>query len=232
MIEINLLPPEYLKRRQLQKFIILVSLGGILSLLIVGFLFAAVKTNEQVVRERLERIRTEGKERVEGLKKEVEKFKPILEQLAKLEEEKKELKKRVEVIRNLIEEQPSWARILYEVSKALPPNIWLSRLNKTEVGEKAVLMMNGYSLTQTVDIAEFMENLDRSPLFEKVSFTIISREEMEGQEVMSFEIKCALKGFKVKKKKPPEKAVGKVTPGAPPAVPPGAPLPSPYQQRR
>jgi type IV pilus assembly protein PilN len=181
MIKINLLPQEMVRRKKIGSFIIFVSMCGLLGILICIFLFFPIIKEVELTQSQLTLV-----------KGEVSQCQSRLSELKKLENERVELRSRLEAIKGLAIDRGYWPRVLYTISKSLPPNIWLTRLNKAVQGKEDILIIEGSSLTQTVDIARFIENLNNSPLLREVRFLTLSKRMIGGTEVSDFKISCKL----------------------------------------
>lgn len=181
MIEVNLLPPELLKRKEIKYFVIFVSICGLLALLVCFFLSFGVKNEIKMAQNRLVSVQERSKER-----------QIVMKELEEWKRKKVDLESRFKAMMNLVARKSSSPRILYEISRCLPGNIWLTGLTKDIQGKEEIITIQGNSLTQAVDIARFMENLDNSSLFKEINLYSISREKTTG--VMRFKIICKLRG--------------------------------------
>ncbi len=181
MIKVNLLPPEMVRRKRIGSFAIFVSICGLLGILISIFLFLPITKEVELTQSKLTSV-----------KKEVSRYQSVLGELKKLENERTELRSRLEAISSLAVNHSYWPEVLYVISKSLPPNIWLTRLNKATQEGEDLLIIEGSSLTQAVDIAKFMKNLSNCSLFKEVRFLTLSKRIMEGREIADFKISCKL----------------------------------------
>lgn len=181
MIEVNLLPPELLKRKEIKYFIIFVSTCGLLTILVCFFLSFGVKNEVNMAQKRLISVQEKSRER-----------QLVIKELEEWKRKKADFESRFKAMTNLVTSKSSGPRILYEISKCLPENLWLTELIKDVQEKEEIITIQGSSLSQTVDIAKFMENLDNSSLFEKISLYSISREEITG--IAKFKITCKLRG--------------------------------------
>jgi len=75
--------------------------------------------------------------------------------------------------------------VLYEISRSLPDSIWLTRLAKNIEG-KDQLTIEGSTLNQTTDIGKFMDNLNKSSLFQEMTISVVSKGNIEKTEIMAF----------------------------------------------
>jgi len=180
MIEVNLLPPELLKRKEIKYFIIFVSTCGLLTILVCFFLSFGVKDEVNMAQKRLISVQEKSREQ-----------QSVIKELEEWKRKKADLESRFKAMTNLVIRRSSGPRILYEMSRCLPENIWLTGLIKDIQGKEEIITIQGSSLSQAVDIARFMENLNNSSLFKEINLSSISREETTG--IAKFKITCKLR---------------------------------------
>jgi type IV pilus assembly protein PilN len=86
----------------------------------------------------------------------------VIQQVQEFEQRKAQLSQRVVLIEDLRKEQKGPVHMLDEISKALPPMLWL-----TEVKQVAAdVVIDGTSTTQT-GVSDFVNNLEGSGYFKK-----------------------------------------------------------------
>ena len=183
MIRVNLLPSKLIEKKKVGAFVIFVSISILFAILICVLLFLPLREKIQAARQRLE---------FEQLT--LRKYQPILQKLEELKREESELQARLTSIENLIVSRSPWSQVLYEISRALPEKIWLTELTKEPQGKQQIIMIQGSSLSKTIDIGKFMENLTKSPLFAEVALLRMAKRIIDKREVMDFTINCKLRG--------------------------------------
>jgi len=183
LIRINLLPRELIKKKKVSAFVVFVSISILFSILICVLFFLPLRDELQVAKRRLE---------LEQLT--LRKYQPILQKLEKLKREESELQARLNAIENLIVSRSPCSQVLYEISRALPEKTWLTELTEETQGKEQILTIQGSSLSKTIDIGKFMENLTKSSLFVEVVLLTMTKRTIDKREVMDFTINCKLKG--------------------------------------
>jgi type IV pilus assembly protein PilN len=183
LIRINLLPRELIEKKKIGAFVVFVSISSLFSVLICVLLFLPLRDELQAAKRRLELERLT-----------LRKYRPILQELEELKREESELQARLSSVENLIVSRSPWSQVLYEISRALPEKIWLTELTKETQGKEQILAIEGSSLSKTIDIGKFMENLTKSPLFTEVALLGMTKRAMDKREVMDFAISCKLRG--------------------------------------
>ena len=87
-------------------------------------------------------------------------LRPYIEKVEELERKRDVLKHRIEVIRQLKDNQRGPVRIMDEVSRALPELVWLESMNL----KGDVLTLKGQAMDENA-VANYISNLDASPFF-------------------------------------------------------------------
>lgn len=186
MIRINLLPVREVRqrlaaRRQLQFSIVL-----ILATIAGGAWFYTVQNQE------LHTNRT-ALARLDAQLKALDK---IIKEVQQYQSQKALLEQKVEVIGGLKKNQRRPARLLDEVSRSLPDQIWLISVKESAQAYQIV----GKSF-DNVGIAAFMENLERSAAFAGVELVESKSETLQGRQVVAFTVTARLAGPAGSKKK-------------------------------
>jgi type IV pilus assembly protein PilN len=93
---------------------------------------------------------------------EKQRLKPILDRVADFEDRKKQLSQRVVLIEELRKGQTGPVHILDQISRSLPPMLWLTGVRQI-AGD---VLIDGNSTTQT-GVSDFVMNLEQSGYFRK-----------------------------------------------------------------
>ncbi len=183
MIKINLLPKEEQKRRAPIKMNnILAIMGAVLLLAGMGYGWFWLNGTVQRVQDDIRNRQAELK-RFEDLAKDVEKYKA----------EKKRLEERIKAIDVLMAARGGPSRLLDEVSKALPNEVWLTSVSRT--GKKVDIA--GISFTN-LGVANFMTNLgNASSVLSNVDLVESAKATVEQVPVERFSITAEIKEPKV-----------------------------------
>lgn len=127
-------------------------------------------------------------------------LKSIIAQVQDFEEQKAQLQQRVELIEQLRKEQTGPVHMLDEISRSLPPMLWLTQIKQTPNSNE--VLIDGRSNTLT-SISDFVGGLEQSGYFQK-SIEIVSTSSDTSQaaekaaaastgEVIKFQIKAVFK---------------------------------------
>lgn len=102
--------------------------------------------------------------------REVEKLRPILEEVKSFKAKQRELERKITVINDLTLKQEGPVQIMDRVSRALPDLVWLNTMNFR--GRTVDLVGTAFN---TNAIASFIENLDKVPEFREPDTNDIAR---------------------------------------------------------
>ena len=165
MIRINLLAAERDKSKKKavtlgtagQKLTIGCSLILILAVLFIGWRYWALsRDSNQIDAE------------IAAAQQETTRLHSVIQQVQQFEQRKAQLQQRVVLIEQLRKGQTGPVHMLDQISKALPPMVWLNELKQAG----ADVTIDGKSTTQT-GVSEFVSNLEASGYFKR-SVEIVS----------------------------------------------------------
>jgi type IV pilus assembly protein PilN len=146
MIKINLLPrEERVRRAPVHTMMILAAVGGAILLLAMAYGWYWLNGEVGRLEAAIQQARTDLK-RFDDLAKQVEKYRA----------EKKRLEDKIKIIETLVAAQRGPVRILDDVSRALPSEVWLTALGRT--GNR--LEISGIAFSN-FNVAALMTNLSK-----------------------------------------------------------------------
>ena len=165
MIRINLLAAEREKSKKKavtlgtagQKLTVGCSLILILAVLFIGWRYWALSRDSNQIDAEFA-----------AAQQETTRLHSVIQQVQQFEQRKAQLQQRVVLIEQLRKGQTGPVHMLDQISKALPPMVWLSELKQNG----ADVAIDGKSTTQT-GVSEFVANLEASGYFKR-SVEIIS----------------------------------------------------------
>ena len=100
--------------------------------------------------------RDEVREEVAAAEEEVERLKPILEEVEQFKRDMADLERKIDVITDLKNQQTGPVRVMDAVSRALPELLWLDQMNVSASN----IRITGRAFNVNA-ISNFIENLDR-----------------------------------------------------------------------
>jgi type IV pilus assembly protein PilN len=114
----------------------------------------------------------------------------IIEQVQQFEQRRTQLQQRVALIEQLRRDQTGPVHMLDQISRALPPMVWLRTLRQEEDGASVTIEGRGTTLT---GLSDFVANLEASGYFRR-SVEIVSSEtepaSRDGGEIIRFTIRA------------------------------------------
>jgi type IV pilus assembly protein PilN len=203
MIRINLLAAERTPKKKAiafqtgQKLVIGCSLILVLALLFIGWRFWA-----------LSRESTQLDLEIAAAQQETTRLHSIIQQVQQFEQRKAQLQQRVTLIEQLRKGQTGPVHMLDQISRALPPMLWLLELKQT--GDS--VQLDGRCSTLT-GLSEFVTNLEASGYFKRSVEIINTQVESVSTppgELIKFSIKAQ---FQTPDPKPAGTAAGAKTGG-------------------
>lgn len=182
MIKINLLPQEERKRRQpVGSKKILGILGGVVALAGMGYGWWWLSGIVDDLQDQIKKAQADLK-RYEELAKQVDKF----------QADKKRLEEKIKIIQTLVASQGGPVKLLDELSRALPNDMWLTGMNRS--GKK--LDLSGIAFSN-FSVANFMTSLSQiSALIQTVDLVVSEKATVEQVPVERFTITVELKEVK------------------------------------
>jgi type IV pilus assembly protein PilN len=171
MIRINLLPVRELKKQALLRQQ-LYTFGAVIGVVLIG-----VGTIWMIDIRAIAQVEAEKA----GLQAELERLKPIVDEVNALDRREKMLNTRIETIQRLRSNQRGPVRVLDELSRNLPEQAWLEAIDENA----GVYKVAGYALTNFA-VADLLRNLQGSKEF--ISVDLISSEQavIAAREVKKF----------------------------------------------
>ncbi|MCX7857892.1 MAG: PilN domain-containing protein [Deltaproteobacteria bacterium] len=171
MIKINLLPVPEKKPSftfDVVTFLVLLSV----SLVIFGISYYSTKN-------RISDIQRQ----IEEKKKQISSLEGTYREYMAMEKDKREIQKRLTVVKTIKKGRALPARILYDITNVTKESIWLKSLKKTD----AKLTIEGRAI-ENESVADFMEQLSRLPYMRNVELVNVEETVEEGLAVRKFVI--------------------------------------------
>ncbi|MFH1352049.1 MAG: PilN domain-containing protein [bacterium] len=159
MLRINLLPYEIEKKAAARKQVFLASVAGaVVVFIFVGcFLLRVAK---------IVSLKKESEKAASELKKYDEELKEIQD----IENQKMSLQTRLDTIGDLMASQLNYPKMMEVLTRpsVLPANVWLKTFTTRDAGPGGISFTFDAEAADNYAVADFLTNLEKSPLFEKV----------------------------------------------------------------
>ena len=176
MLQINLLPVREARRREDYRRL---SMHAVLMLLLVG---GGVGITHSIISEKI----NNSTDRIAQMQRDIDLYKPQLEQVEVFRTKKKELKSKIDVIARLDRARSGPVRVLGELAARTPERLWLTSV----VTEGRTILLVGQSLDNDI-VALFLRSLGASDFFSEVD---LDKTEMKGEKdglrLVSFRIRA------------------------------------------
>ncbi len=181
MIKINLLPTKKKPPRKvidLQQQLILGLL--VIVLVVIGMWFFWNRQKNIIAGLQQQKAAAEAQ---------LQKQDNILKEVKNVEEERRKVAEKIEVIEKLKKNQSGPVRLLDEISKALPLGVNLTSLNESNNN----INLEGEAFTNE-DIVRFVDNLKASSFLKDVTLLETSQAKREGTDIYKYKLQFAYKG--------------------------------------
>ncbi|MBI3002996.1 MAG: PilN domain-containing protein [candidate division NC10 bacterium] len=178
MIKINLLPHLSRKKAAVNRRAQLAGLGAVVVLLALMYAWWTMASEARSLRAE-----------IAVTQQELKRYDEIAKKVAKFEADKKRLEEKIKTIDRLIASQTGPVRLMDQISRQLPNEVWLTGLR--EAGGRVTLQ--GFAFTDFA-IAEYMTRLKRDGgLFSEVELSFSERTEVQKVPVKRFELTLRVK---------------------------------------
>ncbi len=179
MIRINLLPPEYAAAQaKKEQQIILGTVAGVVVLFL--FLFWFIQSRRAAKLER----------QIEEADAELRKFQAIISQIETIENSKKQLLSKRDVIRNLNRSRLIYPVFFEDMLPIVPSDVWVNNVQITESGQSMKVVMASNALSNFA-LATWLTNLQQSTHFTGIDLSAISYSNNDqGGQTLTFSITC------------------------------------------
>jgi type IV pilus assembly protein PilN len=181
MIKINLLPTKRKVAKKVTELQQQMVLGGLIVVLVgigMGYLWRSLTNRIEALQQ--EQATAEAK---------IQTQENLLKEVKNVEEERKKVFEKIEVIEQLKKNQTGPVRLLDEVSKALPGGV-----NLTALAEKnGQVDIDGTAFTNN-DIVRFIDNLKVQPYFSDIFLMETKQATIEGVDMYQYKLQFKFRG--------------------------------------
>ncbi len=176
MIKINLLPRERVRR------------PAVAPRLLVALAFVAVLAATALTTIYLELRNARVRAQIDDVNARIEELKPQVAEVELLQRQIADARKKELLLRQLDSLRIPWDKVLTELRKIIPADVWLIRIEAKGDGD---LTFNGFGMSYEA-VARFMVNLDASPMFESADLSVGQRQTQGSQSVVNFSVSAHL----------------------------------------
>lgn len=131
---------------------------------------------------------------LEEAREESQRLAPQIARIKRLQREREQLDARLDAITSLDEERYFRVRLLSELARRSPENLWLTRVQENSPGQ---FSLEGITFSNFI-VADFISNLAQADLYQGLDLVQIRRGKIEDVTVLDFEITATVgNGFAV-----------------------------------
>ena len=181
MIRINLLPAREARRRLVLRRQLQIAVVAVVAAIGSG-VWGYMAQNSDLEAHQQELAR---------LEEEVKRLEEVIKEVRQFETKQAALDKKVGAIEDIKTTQRRPARLLADISRSLPEQMWLVSIKESAIG----IQISGKAFDH-VGIAAFMENLERAPSFGNVELVESKSEVLQGRPVLAFTVVVRVKAAK------------------------------------
>jgi len=182
MIRINLLPTKRKPARKITEFQKQLMIGGIVLVgLFLGLGYYAISLNSKI---------SELQSNRDAAKATIAKQENMLKEVKNIEDERKKVTEKINIIEQLKKNQQGPVRMLDEIGRAVPTGVALTSLAETS----GSISINGDAFANE-DIVKFVENLKSSPFLQEVYLLESSLTADKNVQIYRFKLQMKYKGI-------------------------------------
>jgi Tfp pilus assembly protein PilN len=176
MIKINLLPKERVRRVAVAPRILV---GLVAVVVLAGLVLFTLYLNLQNALLRGEIAQVNAR---------IEELRPQVAEVEALQRQINEARRKEQLLRQIEAMRIPWDRVLNELRKIMPADVWLIRVDAKGDG---TLTFNGFGVSYE-SVARFMVNLNASPVFQNADVSIAQKQDMGNRPVINFSVTAQL----------------------------------------
>jgi type IV pilus assembly protein PilN len=178
VIRINLMPREERAKKRKMPTVKLPPLGAAVPLVILGVVGTSIGFVHALQQRELKRLDTE----IAALRAESESYKPQLEKIRQITQKRQDVTARLDIIANLDQERYFRVKLMDEVARSVPENLWLSKV--AELPDKQ-FAIEGVTFSNFI-VARFMQDLEATGHWQNVELSVAQQGKIDGYDVVQF----------------------------------------------
>jgi type IV pilus assembly protein PilN len=140
-------------------------------------------------------VQTSTVEKLEGqlevAREESQRLAPQIARIQRLQREREQLDSRLDAITSLDEERYFRVKLMSELARRTPENLWLTSLQENSPGQFTV---SGITFSNFI-VADFISNLSQAELYRGLDLVRIQRGKIADVTVLDFEISATVTGM-------------------------------------
>lgn len=178
MIRINLMPREERVRKRKLPVMRVPAVGAAVPFVVVGAVVGALAVVGTVQQRDVQKIESE----IVSLRLESESYKPQLERIRQITQKRQEVGNRLDIISRLDQQRYFRVKLLDQLSRSTPDNLWISKFNEQNGNSFA---LEGVTFSNFI-VARFMQDLESQPQFQGVELNVVQKGNIDKYDVVQF----------------------------------------------
>ena len=166
-------------RRSLPK-LKLPALGAFVPVVVLGAVVAGIAT----VYTTQARLIANYQKDIAELKQEAEGYRPQLARIREITQKRQEVANRLDIIAKLDQERYFRVKIMDEISRCVPENMWLTKVDESNGRSFAV---EGVTFSNII-VARFMSELEAAPHWQNVELGVAQQGKIDKYDVVQFSL--------------------------------------------
>lgn len=178
MIRINLMPREERAKKRKMPTMKMPNLSAAVPLVVLGVVGSAIGFVHTLQTREVGRLESE----IATLRAESESYKPQLEKIRQITQKRQDVTARLDIIANLDQERYFRVKLMDEVARSVPENLWLSKVSE-QGGRRFEL--EGVTFSNFI-VAHFMQDLEATGHWQDVELSVAQQGKIDGYDVVKF----------------------------------------------
>lgn len=178
MIRINLMPREERTRKRKLPAVKVPAVGAAVPFVVLGAVVGALSVVGTMQQRQLRVLEGE----IAALRHESESYKPQLERIRQITQKRQEVGNRLDIISRLDQQRYFRVKVLDQLSRSTPDNLWISKFHEQNGTSFAV---EGVTFSNFI-VARFMQDLESQPQFRDVELNVVQKGTIDKYEVVQF----------------------------------------------
>jgi len=180
VIRINLLPQEERTKQRRLPTIKIPQVGAVVPFVVLGVVVCVIAATATLQGRKLAQLKND----IEVTQAESAQYKPQLEKIRQITQQRQEVRARLDMIASLDRQRYFRVQVLDELSRSIPENLWVKGFSEVSAGS---FQIEGVTFSN-FNVARFMQNLESSEKFTNVDLTVAEQGTIEDLDVVQFSL--------------------------------------------
>jgi type IV pilus assembly protein PilN len=174
------MPRDEVARQRSMPKLKLPAIGAFVPVVVLGAVVTGILAVHTTQTRQIANLETE----IAALQRESESYKPQLERIRQITQKRQEVANRLDIIAKLDQERYFRVKVMDEISRCVPENMWLTKVD--EQGGRA-FSVEGVTFSNIL-VARFMQELEAAPHWQNVELGVAQQGKIDTYEVVQFSL--------------------------------------------